>query len=93
MQIHDKTWGKTEQNQYLGVPVEKRRTGTLDRKLKAEVTETLLPGCVTRTLRVEHFALLRTAQHEALLRIIGFKRRLCTDHATLSNAKALEMTR
>ena len=34
---------------------------------KAEVKETLLHGCVTWTLRQEHFAELRTAHHNFLL--------------------------
>ena len=37
--------------------------------------ETLLYGCVTWTLGQEHFAELRTAHHNLLLRIIGFQRR------------------
>ena len=41
------------------------------RMLKAEVMETLLYGCVTWTLGQEHFAELRTAHHNLLLRIIG----------------------
>ena len=63
------------------------------RMLKAELIETLLFGCVTWTLRVEYFAKLRTAHHLVLLRVIGFQRRLRTDHTTLSYAKALKMTR
>ena len=43
--------------------------------IKAEVMETLLYGCVTWTLGQEHFAELRTAHHNLLLRIIGFQRR------------------
>ena len=42
---------------------------------KAEVMETLLHGCVTWTLSQEHFAELRTAHYNLLLRIIGFQRR------------------
>ena len=61
--------------------------------LKAEVIETLLYGCVTWTLRAEHFAKLWTVPHQVLLGVIGFKRRLCADHATLSYAKALKVTR
>ena len=63
------------------------------RMLKAEVTGTLPSGCVTWTLRAEHFARLRTARHRVLLRVIGFQSRLRTDHANLSNAKAFKMTR
>ena len=40
--------------------------------LKAEVTETLLYGCVTWTLGKEHFAELRTAHHRSLLGAWGF---------------------
>ena len=43
--------------------------------LKAEVMETLLYGCVTRTLGKEHFAELRTAHHRFLLRVIGVQHR------------------
>ena len=57
------------------------------RMLKAEVMETLLHGCVTRTLGKEHFAELRMAHHR-FLRIIGFQRRQRTDH--MSYAKALK---
>ena len=57
--------------------------------LKAEVMETLLYGCVTRTLGKEHFAELRTAHHRFLLRITGFQRRQCTDHL-MSYAKAFK---
>ena len=38
------------------------------------------------------FAKLRWVHHQVLLRVIGFRRQLCTDHATLSYAKALETT-
>ena len=59
------------------------------RMIKAEVMETLLYGCVTWTLRQDHFAGLRTAHHNLLLRIIGFQRRQRTDHL-MSYAKALK---
>ena len=52
--------------------------------LEAEVIKTLLYGCVTWAFREEHFAKLRTARHQVLLRIIYFQRRLRTDHTTLS---------
>ena len=82
----------------------RQRTGYYDRTtapltlkvrmLKAMVIETpLLYGCVTWTLKAEHFAKLRTTHHQVLLRVIGFQRRLFTDHATFSYAKALKMTR
>ena len=58
------------------------------RMLKAEVIETLLYGCVTWTLCAKHFAKLRTAHHQVLLRVIGFHRR--PDYTTLSYAKALK---
>ena len=58
------------------------------RMLQAEVMETLLYGCVTWALGQEHFAELRTAQHN-LLRIIGFHRRQRTDYL-MSYAKALK---
>ena len=61
------------------------------RMLKAEVIETLLYGCVTWTLCAKHFAKLRTAHHQVLLRVIGFHRR--PDYTTLSYAKALKKTR
>ena len=54
-----------------------------------KVKETLLYGCVTWTLGQEHFAELRTAHHNLLLRIIGFQRRQRTDHL-MSYAKALK---
>ena len=41
--------------------------------LKAEVMETLLYGCITWTLRKEHFHELRTAHYGFLLRVIGFQ--------------------
>ena len=41
------------------------------------------------TLGIEHFAELRTAHHEFLLRNIGFQRRQRTDHL-MSYAKALK---
>ena len=50
--------------------------------------ETLLYGCVTWTLGQEHFAELRTAHHNLLLRFIGFQRRQRTDHL-MSYVKAL----
>ena len=60
------------------------------RMLKAlGVMKTLLYGCVTWNLGNEHFAQLRTAYHRFLLRIIGFQRRLRTDHL-MSYAKAIE---
>ena len=55
--------------------------------------ETLLYGYVTWILRAEDFAKLRTVHHQALLRVVGFQRRLRTDNTTLSCAKALKMTR
>ena len=62
------------------------------RMLKAKVIETLLYGCVTWTLRGEHFAELRTA-HQVLLLVFGFQCRLRTDPTTLSYAKALNLIR
>ena len=59
------------------------------RMLKAEVMETLLHGCVTWTLGQEHFADLRTAHDNLLIRIIGFQRRQRTDHL-MSCAKAFK---
>ena len=58
--------------------------------LKAEVIETLLHGCVTWTLSAQHFARLRSAHHQYLLRVIGFQRRQNTDYTTLSYAKTLK---
>ena len=57
--------------------------------LKTEVMETLLCGCVTWALGLEHFANLRTAHHNLLLRTIGFQRRQRTDNR-MSYAKALK---
>ena len=57
--------------------------------LKAEVMETLLYGCVTRTLGKEHFAELRTAHHRFLLGITGFWRRKRKGHL-MPYAKALK---
>ena len=57
------------------------------RLLKTEVMETLLYGCVTWVLGLGHFAKLRTANHNVLLRSIGFQRRQRTDHR-MSYAKA-----
>ena len=59
------------------------------RLLKTEVMETLLYGCVTWAPGLEHFAKLRTAHHNLLLRIIGSQRRQRTDHR-MSYAKALK---
>ena len=59
------------------------------RLLQTEVMETLLYGCVTWALGLEHFAKLRTAHHNLLLRIIGFQRQQGTDHR-MSYAKALK---
>ena len=59
------------------------------RLLKTEVMGTLLYGCVTWALGLEHFAKLRTAHHNLLPRIIGFQRRQRTDHR-MSYAKALK---
>ena len=63
------------------------------RMLTAEVIETLLYGCVTWTLRVGHFAKLRTAHHQVLLRVIGFHRRVRIDDTILSYTKPLKMIR
>ena len=59
------------------------------RLLKTEVMETLLYGCVTWALGLEHFAKLRTARHNLLRRIIDFQRRQRTDHR-MSYAKTLK---
>ena len=62
--------------------------------LKAGVIETLRYRCVTWTLGAEHFAKLRTARHQVLLRVIGFQRWLCAvDTTTRSYANPLKMTR
>ena len=63
------------------------------RILKAEVTETLLYACVTWTLSAKHFARLRLAHHQVLLRVIGCQRRQRTDHTTLSYVKVFNKTR
>ena len=59
------------------------------RLLKTDVMETLLYGCVTWALGLEHFAKLRTAHHNLLQMIITFQRRQRTDHC-MSYAKALK---
>ena len=59
------------------------------RLLNTEMMETLLYGCVTWALGLEHFAKLRTAHQNLLQRIIGFQRRQRTDHR-MSYAKALK---
>ena len=59
------------------------------RMLTVEVMETLLYGCITWTLRKEHFVELRMAHHRFLLRIVGFQRRQRTDHL-MSYANALK---
>ena len=48
---------------------------------------------MTWTVRAEHFAKLRMAHHQVLLRVIGFQHRLCADYATLSYPNAHKMTR
>ena len=58
--------------------------------LKAEVIGTLLYDRVTWTLSAQHFARLRSAHHQYLLRVIGFQRRQNTDYTTLSYAKTLK---
>ena len=58
--------------------------------LKSEVIETLLYGCVTWILGVEHFTVLHSAHGKLLRRIIGCHRRQCTDHR-MSYAKAPKM--
>ena len=50
--------------------------------LNAEGIETLLYGCVTRTLSAEHYAKLRTAHHPVLLRVTGLQRRFPNDHTS-----------
>ena len=60
--------------------------------LKAEDLETLLYGCMTRTLGQEHYAKLRTVHHQLLLRTIDFSRRQRSDHDVVSYSKALKQT-
>ena len=55
--------------------------------LKAEVIETLLYGCVTRTLNATRYDCFRQARFEVLRRVLGFQRR--AGHA-LTYAKALK---
>ena len=59
------------------------------RMQKSEVMETLLYGCTTLTLGVEHFAVLHNAHRKLLLRSIGFHRRQRNDHR-MSYAKVLK---
>ena len=59
------------------------------RVLKSEVMGTLLYGCVTWTLGVEHFAVVHSAHHKLLLRITTFHRRQRTDHR-ITHDKALK---
>ena len=61
--------------------------------LKAKVVETLLCGFVTWTLSAQHFARVRSAHVQVLLRVIGFQRQQCIDRSTLSYAKTLKKTR
>ena len=63
------------------------------RMLKREVVETLLYGCVTWGVSAKHFARLRSAHRQVLLRVIGLQLRQHTDHTTLSSVKALKKTR
>jgi hypothetical protein len=60
--------------------------------LKSEVIETLLYGCMTWAMKIEHYTLLRRAHHHFLLRLIGFRKKARTDRL-LSYSRALEMTR
>ena len=62
------------------------------RMFKAEVTETMLLGRVTRSPTVAHFAVLRAAHHRWLLHCIGWKRAPCDGYHTLSYADALAKT-
>ena len=59
------------------------------RMLKAQLIETLLYRCVTRTLRAEHFARIRSVHHQVLLRVISFRRRQRADYAAFECAKSL----
>ena len=59
--------------------------------LKAEVTDTLLYGCVPWTLNAAHYDGLRKAHLEDFRRVVGFQRR--ADHTNLSYAKVLKNTK
>ena len=48
---------------------------------------------MTWTLSAQHFARLRSAHHQVLLRVNGFQRRQRTDYTNLSYTKALKKTR
>ena len=50
------------------------------RMLKAEVLETMLYGCVTRSPRAYHYDTLRRAHHRFLTRCIGWRKHNRTDH-------------
>ena len=60
------------------------------RMMKAEVTETLLYRCVTRTLNAIHCDKLRKAHLGVLKQVLDFQ--CCADHTNLSYAKVLKNT-
>ena len=55
--------------------------------------ETLLYVCVMWAFIAQHLAKHRTAHRQVLFRVIGFQRRIRTDDATLSYARALNTSR
>ena len=50
------------------------------RMLRAEVLETMLYGCVTRSPRACHYDTLRRAHHRFLIRCIGWRKHNRADH-------------
>ena len=50
------------------------------RMLRAEVLETMLYSCVTRSPRAYHYDTLRRAHHRFLTRCIGWRKHNCADH-------------
>ena len=61
------------------------------RLLKADVIETLIYGCMTRSPNTPDYDRLRWVHHSMLLRCLGWRKRKHNDH-TLSYADALAKT-
>ena len=72
-----------------------RRNARLSLKIrlfKAEVVEAMLYGCATWIMHSHDFSSLRTAHHELLLRIIGFRRKDRIGYKPLSYVEVLQKT-
>ena len=72
-----------------------RRNARLSLKIrlfKAEVVKAMLYGCATWTMRSQDFSSLRTAHHNLLLRIIGFRRKDRIGYKPPSYGEVLERT-